>query len=67
MASSYFVMTLGSAYAEKQKHNINNRIHSGDIVTKTDVTDGIDAAAVGLVGMLKGHSFGKAVLKMIDP
>lgn len=29
-----------------------------------DVTNGIDAAAVVLVGMLTGENFGKAVLKM---
>jgi NADPH-dependent curcumin reductase CurA len=41
-------------------------IHGGEIMAKMDVTDGIDDAAVGLVGILKDENFGKVVLKMGD-
>jgi NADPH-dependent curcumin reductase CurA len=57
---------MGPAYAKEHKQNMEKWIHSGEIVTKMDVTNGIDEAAVGLVGMLKGVNFGKAVLKMSD-
>ncbi len=36
----------------------------GSIKAKLDVTQGIDNAAQGLVGMLEGKNFGKAVLKI---
>jgi NADPH-dependent curcumin reductase CurA len=57
---------MGPAYAKEHKQNMEEWTHGGEIVTKMDVTKGIDAAAVGLVGMLKGENFGKAVLKMGD-
>jgi NADPH-dependent curcumin reductase CurA len=57
---------MGPAYAKEHKQNMEKWIHGGEIMTKMDITDGIDAAAVGSVGMLKGENFGKAVLKMGD-
>jgi len=33
---------------------------------RLSVTEGIDHAAEGLVGMLKGENFGKAVLTIAD-
>jgi NADPH-dependent curcumin reductase CurA len=41
-------------------------IKNGEIVVKMHVTDGMDNAAEGLVDMLKGNNFGKAVLKLAD-
>lgn len=57
---------MGPAHAKEHKQNMEKWIHGGEAMTKMDITDGIDAAAVGLVGMLKGENFGKAVLKMGD-
>lgn len=39
-------------------------IKDGSIVVKMSITEGIDKAAEGLVGMLKGDNFGKAILKI---
>ena len=36
------------------------------IKVKITVTEGIENAAEGLVGMLEGKNFGKAVLKIAD-
>ena len=41
-------------------------IKDGEIKVQMSVTDGIDKSAEGLVGMLKGDNFGKAVLKIAD-
>lgn len=36
------------------------------MTVRSSITDGIDNAAVGVVGILKGDNFGKAVLKIAD-
>lgn len=42
-------------------------LDEGKIKTKDFVTDGIDNALTGWMGMMKGENFGKAVLKVADP
>ncbi|CAK7229066.1 hypothetical protein SCUCBS95973_007092 [Sporothrix curviconia] len=55
---------FGPKYAAEHQKNIQTWLHEGSFKSKLFVTDGIDHAAEGLVGMLEGKNFGKAVLKI---
>ena len=57
---------MGGKYSEEHQKNMQKWIKDGEVKIKMTVTDGIDSAAEGLVGMLKGENFGKAVLKIAD-
>ena len=57
---------MGPKYFAEQQKNMQKWIKDGEIKVKLSVTDGIDNSAEGLVGMLKGENFGKAVLKVAD-
>ncbi|KAH7397795.1 hypothetical protein BKA64DRAFT_47851 [Cadophora sp. MPI-SDFR-AT-0126] len=57
---------FGPKYREEHQRNVQKWIKDGEITVQMEVTDGIDNAAEGLVGMLKGDNFGKAVLKVAD-
>ena len=57
---------MGPKYAEEHQKNMQKWIKDKDIIIKMSVTEGMDRAAEGLVGMLKGGNFGKAVLKVSD-
>ncbi|KAH6713708.1 hypothetical protein BKA61DRAFT_47550 [Leptodontidium sp. MPI-SDFR-AT-0119] len=57
---------FGPKYREEHQTNVQKWIKSGEITVQMEVTDGIDNSADGLVGMLKGDNFGKAVLKVAD-
>jgi NADPH-dependent curcumin reductase CurA len=59
-----FDADMGVKYHEEHRNNMQRWIKDGEIKIRTAVTDGIDNAAEGLVGMLKGDNFGKAVLKI---
>ena len=54
-------------YAEKHSDNVSKWIVDGSLKTKTSVTVGIDNAAIGFVGMLKGENLGKALLEITKP
>ena len=41
-------------------------VKNGEASVKMSVTEGIDNAATGLVGIFKGDNFGAAVLKIAD-
>ena len=41
-------------------------VHEGTFIAKLSVTRGIDNAIDGLLGMLKGENFGKAVLTIAE-
>ncbi|CZT10771.1 hypothetical protein WAI453_011137 [Rhynchosporium graminicola] len=58
---------MGPKYFEERNKNVEKWLHEGTFKAKTSVTDGIDNAAEGLIGMLQGKNFGKAVLKIADP
>jgi len=58
---------MGPLYREERDKNIAKWLHEGTFKAKMSVTDGIDNAAEGLIGMLQGKNFGKAVLKIADP
>ncbi|KAL8952241.1 MAG: hypothetical protein Q9222_001827 [Ikaeria aurantiellina] len=53
---------MGPKYAAEHQKNVSKWIHDGSFKTKQSVTEGIDNAAGGLLGMFKGENFGKAVL-----
>ena len=57
---------MGPKYKDDHQKNMQRWIKDGSLTVKMSVTDGIDHAAEGLVGMLKGENFGKAVLKIAD-
>lgn len=56
----------GPKWAESHQKDVQKWISDGDIKVKTHVTEGMQNAAEGFVGMLKGENFGKAVLKLAD-
>ena len=57
---------MGPKYAADHQKNVAKWIHEGSFKAQQSVTDGIDNAITGLLGMLKGDNFGKAVLKIKD-
>jgi len=57
---------MGPKYHAEHQKNVGQWIKDGSITVKMSVTEGIDNAAEGFVGMLKGENFGKAVLKIAD-
>jgi NADPH-dependent curcumin reductase CurA len=61
-----FDADMGGKYLEDHQKNMQKWISNGEIKAQISVTDGIDHAAEGLLGMLKGENFGKAVLKIAD-
>ncbi|KAK1752882.1 hypothetical protein QBC47DRAFT_49145 [Echria macrotheca] len=58
---------FGPKYAKDHQEKMQQWLADGSIHAKLHVTEGIDDAAEGLVGMLEGKNFGKAVLKIKDP
>jgi NADPH-dependent curcumin reductase CurA len=57
---------MGPLYFEERNKNVSKWLAEGTFKAKMSVTDGIDNAPEGLVGMLQGKNFGKAVLKIAD-
>ena len=57
---------VGPKYAAEHQRNVSKWISEGTFVAQQSVTDGIDNAVKGFLGMLKGENFGKAVLKIDD-
>jgi NADPH-dependent curcumin reductase CurA len=55
---------MGPLYNEERNENVAKWLSEGTIKAKISVTEGIDNAPEGFVGMLQGKNFGKAVLKI---
>ncbi|KAL8798552.1 MAG: hypothetical protein Q9182_006567 [Xanthomendoza sp. 2 TL-2023] len=53
---------IGPKYAVEHKENVSRWIHDGSVKAQQSVTEGIDDAVDGFLGMLKGENFGKALL-----
>ncbi|KAL9585226.1 MAG: hypothetical protein Q9212_001656 [Teloschistes hypoglaucus] len=53
---------FGPKYAAEHQKNVAKWIHDGSFKAQQSITRGIDNAIGGLLGMLKGENFGKAVL-----
>jgi NADPH-dependent curcumin reductase CurA len=57
---------MGPKYAGQHGEFVAKWLKEGSMKAKTSVTEGIDNAPEGFVGMLQGKNFGKAVLKIAD-
>jgi len=55
---------FGPKYAKEHQENMQKWLAEGSVKAKLHVTEGIDKAAEGLVGIFRGENFGKAVLKV---
>ncbi|KAI4264115.1 MAG: hypothetical protein L6R42_000777 [Xanthoria sp. 1 TBL-2021] len=53
---------MGPKYAVDHMKNVSQWIHDGTFKAQQSITEGIDNAIEGFLGMLKGENFGKAVL-----
>lgn len=56
----------GPVYAAEHQKNVQNWISDGTFIAKQSITKGIDNAIDGLLGMLKGENFGKAILTIAE-
>ena len=55
---------FGPAYHAEHQETVQRWLADGSFRARLHVTEGIDRAAEGFVGMLRGDNFGKAVLKI---
>ena len=55
---------FGPKYMQEHQEKVSGWIADGSVKMTFDVTKGIDNAAEGLVGMLQGKNFGKAILEI---
>lgn len=55
---------FGPAYFKEHQEKFQKWLAEGSVKAKLHITDGIDRAPEGLVGIFKGENFGKAVLKI---
>ena len=62
----FLVGQLASAYGAEHQKNVQKWLHDGTFKAAQHTTYGIDNAAEGFIGMLKGDNFGKAVLQIAD-
>ena len=54
-------------HAAARDENVRKWIAEGSLKSVDHVTDGMDNAIDGFLGMLKGHNLGKSILKIADP
>lgn len=57
---------MGPPYEKEHQEKMQLWLHEGTVKAKLHVTEGLDNAAEGFLGMLEGKNFGKAVLKVAD-
>ncbi|KIM98029.1 hypothetical protein OIDMADRAFT_203435 [Oidiodendron maius Zn] len=57
---------MGPVYIKERDENVSKWLHEGSFKAKFHITNGIENAPEGFVGMLEGKNFGKAVLKIAD-
>lgn len=57
---------MGPLYEKERDENVAKWLKEGTLIAKHSVTEGMDNAADGWLGMLLGKNFGKAVLKIAD-
>jgi NADPH-dependent curcumin reductase CurA len=58
---------MGPVYAKEHQEKMQKWLSEGTFKAKVSITEGIDHASEGFVGMLNGKNFGKAVLQIADP
>ena len=57
---------MGPKYAAEHQKNVQKWISESSFIAKQSITKGIDNSIGGLLGMLKGDNFGKAVLTIAE-
>lgn len=57
---------MGPRHAKEHQEKLQKWLHEGTFKAKLSVTEGIDNAVDGFIGMLAGKNFGKAVLQIAD-
>lgn len=57
---------MGPRYVRDHQEKLQRWVSEGTFKSKLYVTEGIDNAIDGFLGMLKGENFGKAVLQIAD-
>jgi NADPH-dependent curcumin reductase CurA len=57
---------MGPKYAAEHQEKLQKWLADGTFKAVSSVTDGIDDAIDGFLGMLQGKNFGKAVLQVAD-
>jgi NADPH-dependent curcumin reductase CurA len=57
---------FGPKYAKEHQENVSKWLADGSVKAKLSVTECIDNAADGLLGLFTGANLGKAVLKIKD-
>lgn len=57
---------MGPRYAKEHQEKLQKWIADGSFKATFSVTEGIDNAIEGFLGMLQGKNFGKAVLQIAD-
>lgn len=55
---------FGPKYSKDHQKNVQKWIHDGTFKAEMSVTEGIDNAGEGLLGLFEGKNFGKAVLEV---
>jgi NADPH-dependent curcumin reductase CurA len=55
---------MGPKHFAEHQEKLSSWIADGSFKAKTYVTEGLDNAADGFIGMLAGKNFGKAVLEI---
>ena len=55
---------MGPKHAKAHQENVQKWIHEGTFKAQQSVTEGIENAPDGLIGMFEGRNFGKAVLEV---
>jgi NADPH-dependent curcumin reductase CurA len=58
---------MGPVYAKEHQERMQKWLHEGTFKAKVSITEGIENASEGFVGMLEGKNFGKAILQIADP
>ncbi|KAH8811247.1 hypothetical protein F5884DRAFT_269211 [Xylogone sp. PMI_703] len=54
-------------WKDRRDHNISKWLADGSFKSIDHITEGIDNAISGFLGMLKGENLGKSILKIADP
>lgn len=60
----FIVSDLADKYSAEHQKNVQAWINDGSLKVKMSVTEGMDNAIDGLLGLFAGKNFGKAVLKV---
>ncbi|OAL47327.1 NAD(P)-binding protein [Pyrenochaeta sp. DS3sAY3a] len=57
---------MGPRHAKEHQEKLQKWLAEGSFKARISVTEGIDGAAEGFLGMLEGRNFGKAVLRIAE-